>query len=142
MSALECPVCVRLSVQLPCCHAFTGSCSHCTKISKAFDTEKAESDDKVAALQHRNTQLETETAEQRYIRLCKEKDSEIENLKAKVDAVQKEDKNTKAQVKTDKANLGRLRDELLELQPKKKAEERQEFFIKEAKKPKGRKKSD
>jgi len=109
-------------------------------ISEAFDTHKAKSNDKVAALQHRNTQLETETAKQRYKRLPKEKDTEIENLKSEVDAVQKEDQRMKAQMKTAKVDLDRLKDELLELQPERKAEERQKFFIKEAKQKKGRNK--
>jgi hypothetical protein len=133
-------VCLKLEIVLPCCRDPTSNCSHCAKISETIDAETKKHQIEIATLQERNTQPETETAEQRYLRLRDEKDAEIERLKAQVDAVQREDQEMKDDVKKDKVNLDRLKDELKKQQPKKKKEARQEFFIKEAKQKKGRKK--
>jgi outer membrane murein-binding lipoprotein Lpp len=131
---LECPLCFKLGDILPCCDKRTSPCPHCARLIH----ENEQRDSEVAGLHAKIAQLEAETPEDKYKRLCAEKNAKIEQLKAKVDTVRKDDEQLQKEVKEREKTLSRLRNTLEAKKPKQEKERRQEFFIKEAKVKKGK----
>lgn len=79
-------------------------------------------------------------SEQYYKRLFTKKNAHIEALKAQVQTAEREEQQLHKETKESETRLARLKAELEKLQPKQAKETLQEFFIKEVKLKKGKRK--
>ncbi|KAH6876033.1 hypothetical protein BKA58DRAFT_133417 [Alternaria rosae] len=87
----------------------------------------------LASLRDKVRQLEEEIPEQRFNRLCVEKNKRVDGLKAEVEKISKEDESLKAENKELEKKLKMLEAEIKKLQPP------AEFTVKQ-KRTKGKKK--
>lgn len=137
--AVQCALCNKLGRTLDCCRDLTESCPTCDQLTQIAlqDTEKHHTE--LAALHDRIAQLEHEKPDKKHDRLRDEKNAQLVALKADIEDVKEEEKQLCKDIKVGEMKLGRLEAELRELQPKKKDERPQEFFIKSTKLKKGKK---
>jgi hypothetical protein len=85
-------------------------------------------------------QTAVETSEEEHMRLCTEKTKRIEVLKTAVRMVDMKEEQLQAETKEGEEKIAWMKAELERLQPKQERETPQEFFLKEAKVKKGKKK--
>jgi len=132
---MNCTFCASLGQRLQCCQATTLShpCPHCDELSQLFTRKTNEHKDEIATLHDKLQRLEEESPEQKFTRLCGEKNTKIDMLKRKVEQINKEDESLKAENKGLEKKLKMLEAEIKKLQPL------AEFTVKE-KKMKGKKK--
>ncbi|KAF1846947.1 uncharacterized protein K460DRAFT_402312 [Cucurbitaria berberidis CBS 394.84] len=127
----QCALCATLGRSLGCCEQNPSSnCPHCMDISRVFAQENEKHKMEIDTLRQKVTQLEGETPEEKYERLCAEKNAKIEHLKEEVHKVKKEDEDLKSEMKEREKKLKKLEAELKKLLPA------PAFTIKEAKKGK------
>jgi antitoxin component HigA of HigAB toxin-antitoxin module len=79
------------------------------EVGQLFAQKNQEHEDEVVALQARVKQLETESPEEKYHRLCIEKNAKIEALKSQMKEFNKEDEILKTYVEGQEKVLRRLR---------------------------------
>ncbi|KAI4652074.1 hypothetical protein J4E93_002271 [Alternaria ventricosa] len=132
---LDCTFCASLGQPLQCCQSPTAShpCPHCDELSQLFTRKTDEHKDELATLHDKLQRLEEETPEQKFTRLCSEKNTKIDMLKREVEQINKEDESLKAENKGLEKKLKELEAEIKKLQPP------AAFTVKE-KKTKGKKK--
>ncbi|KAI4937486.1 uncharacterized protein J4E92_002217 [Alternaria infectoria] len=132
---MDCTFCDSLDQPLQCCQSLTLShpCPHCDELSQLFTRKTEEHKDEIATLQDKLQRLEKESLEQKFTRLCDEKNTKIDMLKREVEKINKEDESLKAENKELEKKLKMLEAEINKLQPP------AAFTVKE-KKTKGKKK--
>ncbi|KAI4683769.1 uncharacterized protein J4E84_006607 [Alternaria hordeiaustralica] len=132
---IDCTFCASLGQPLQCCQALTLShpCPHCDDLSQLFTRKTNEHKDEIATLHDKLQRLEEESPEQKFTRLCGEKNTKIDMLKREVEQINKEDESLKAENKKLEKKLKMLEADIKKLQPP------AEFTVKE-KKTKGKKK--
>jgi hypothetical protein len=127
----DCALCISLGQILDCCASATGPrprpCSHCAEVGRLIAQEKRKHDDAVIALQARMKQLETVSPEEKYERLCIEKNMKIEAFKMQKKEINKEDDMLKAEIEGQENALRILEDKIKKVQPA------AQFTIKEGK---------
>jgi hypothetical protein len=130
-NTIDCDLCTSLGQILDYCASNTGPhsqpCSHCAEVSQLFAYEKRKHDDKVIGLQARLKQLETESPEEKYERLCAGKNAKIEALKRHIREINKEDEMVKTEIEGQEKALKTLEDKIKKVQPA------AQFTIKESK---------
>ncbi|KAI4704767.1 hypothetical protein J4E89_009644 [Alternaria sp. Ai002NY15] len=132
---IDCTFCASLGQPLQCCQApsLSHPCPHCDELSQLFNRKTDEHKDEIATLHDKLQRLEEESPEQKFTRLCGEKNTKIDMLKREVEQINKEDESLKAENKRLEKKLKELEAEIKKLQPA------AEFTVKE-KKTKGKKK--
>jgi phage terminase large subunit GpA-like protein len=108
-------------------------CPHCDELSQLFTRKTEEHKDEIATLHDKLQRLEEESPEQKFTRLCVEKNMKIDGLKAEVEKINKEDDSLRAENKGLEKKLKVLEADIKKLQPS------AAFTVKE-KKTKGKKK--
>ncbi|KAI4920109.1 hypothetical protein J4E90_002249 [Alternaria incomplexa] len=98
-----------------------------------FNRKTNEHKDEIATLHEKLQRLEKESPEQKFTRLCGEKNTKIDGLKAEVEKINKEDESLKVENDELEKKLKELEAEIKKLQPP------ATFTVKE-KKTKGKKK--
>lgn len=140
-NAVQCTLCNKLGRILDCCRDLTESCLTCDQFTQigSQDTEKHHTE--LAALHDRIAQLEHEKPDREHDRLRDEKNAQLVALKADIEDVKEKEKQLNKDSKNGEIKLSKLEAELRGLQPKKKDEAPQEFFIRTTKLKKGKKKN-
>lgn len=138
--AVQCKLCKKLGRILDCCRDSTGNCLTCDELTQIAIRDNEKHRTELVGLHERILQLEHENPDKKHARFCDEKNAQIVALKADIEDVQAEDKQLQKDIKSGEAKLSKLEAELLELQPKKK-ERPPEFFIKNTKLKKAKKKA-
>ncbi|KAH7384330.1 hypothetical protein DE146DRAFT_792692 [Phaeosphaeria sp. MPI-PUGE-AT-0046c] len=137
--AVQCAFCNKLGHVLDCCRDFTRNCLTCDELTQITIRDNERHQVELATLRDRIAQLEHDDPASRHAQLRDEKNAQIVALKADIEDVQKEEKQACKSTQSAEQKLRKLEAELLELQPKK--EDRPpEFFMKNAKPKKGKKK--